>query len=151
MTIILAGYLAGEGHFTSERYRVCAFECDNTFGYWRGLGEHWDDDDTLVNVEHDIAASDELIDDLLACPRDACTFEYVLHWPSCGVAEGVLAQKELGGEWCSFSGLGLIKLTPEARIAPLRKALWPRVEQSVHDSIRRPWHLHLPRVDHWHF
>lgn len=153
MTVVLAGRLPHEGCFWSERHRVVPILCDDTFAYWVGLAEWWATTETVIHLDHDIEATDSHIDALLACEHPACTWSYTLHWASSGIAEGISAQKGVEGEFCSYSGLGLIKLSAESRIAPLPKALWPRVEWSVNESIAGPWHLHgvSQEIPHHHW
>lgn len=157
MTVILVGHLPHEGHFRSERHRVTSYLYDDDFGKWEAIVPYWDGPETLVHLDNDIELTDAHIDELLACPHAACSWAYRLHWASCGIAEGVMAQRfkgqyvTEGDEWSDISGHGLIKLTRAARVAPLRKAIWSRVEGSIHESFAGPWHLHWPEVNHWHW
>jgi hypothetical protein len=131
--------------------------CVDDFSYWAGLNEAWDSDVTICNVEHDIELADSHLDELLACPYGACTYIYRCHWISTGIPGGVIAagrgERRLdqsadpkclrGGEhWASWSAIGLIKVTREARVAPLRREPWQRLELAVHDATERPWHAH---------
>ena len=134
--------------------------------YWRGLAEHWDHPGPLVNVEHDIEVTDEHVAALLACPEPLCSWAYECHWASTGLDHDVIAAGNgrrdprsnpdpdclVGGEeWAAWSAIGLVKLTADVRVGPLRREPWQRLELAVHDAVRGPWHMHWPLVNHWHF
>lgn len=164
--LIIASHLPGEGYLHSKRFEVRPVLCADEWDYWRGLAAEWDSGRTLINVEHDIEWSDEHIAELVACPHGACSFAYVCHWKSSGIAGGVIAagagarDSELqpdahylqgGEEWANWSGLGLVKITRQARIGRLRREPWNRLELAVADAVRGPWHMHWPTVQHHHW
>src|SRR5581483_6657223 len=74
--LVIASHLPGEGVLQFDRHRVDPVECAGDFDYWAGLARHWDGPLTLVNVEHDLEASDVHVDALLACPHPLCTWLY---------------------------------------------------------------------------
>ena len=158
-TRVIASHLEGDGHFTSERFTVGPVLCRDEDDYWRGLAKHWGSGLTLVNLEHDIDATDEHIAELLACPHPACTWAYECHWATTGQSDPQVAAGKgdfethlTGGEeWADWSAIGLVKLRPEARIAGLARTKWQLLEHSVHASVRGPWHVHWPLVAHHHW
>lgn len=155
--VILASHMPDEGHLESERYRVVPIVCDDTFGYWQGLSQWWESDHTLINVEHDLEWSDEQISELVACPHPLCSWNYRCHWSSSGQVNGVLPHTmdgkfvEPGDEWADWSAIGLVKVTPQVRIAPLPKEPWQRVEKAIDEAVKKPWHLHGPELPHHHW
>jgi hypothetical protein len=120
----------------------------------------WPSDKAIVNVEHDMEVSDELIQQLLDCPHPLCTFAYKLYWPSTHQAQPHYAQRDGGpnyGEWikegvecCGFSGIGLCKIAPEARACPLADSHWSTVDCAISRSTEGDWHVHWPEVEHYH-
>jgi hypothetical protein len=146
---------------------VAAVCCQADFDYWQAFADRWDDQElVLVGVEHDMDASDKHIAALLACPEPLCSWAYCVHWASTGLPYDVIAagmgardpetnpdpeHLQGGEEWAAWSAIGLCKIAPEARIAPLRREPWQRLELAVHDAVKRPWHMHGPPVDHWHW
>ncbi|GAC1530904.1 MAG: hypothetical protein NVS3B1_23600 [Marmoricola sp.] len=137
----------------------CRAECD----YWAGLKAHWDTPGPLLNVEHDMDVSDRHLQTLVDCPHDACSWAYHTHWASTGLSSDVIAARSAewndpaanylqgGEEWAAWSAIGLVKITARARIAPLRREPWTRVELAVNDATARPWHMHWPPLTHHHF
>lgn len=155
--VILASYLPGEGYLTSEKYGVKPILCEDDFDYWQGLAAWWDSDFTIVNVEHDLEWSDSEIAALAACPHSLCSWNYRCHWASSGQVNGVLPHTlndkfiEPGDELADWSAIGLIKIAPEARIAPLPKEPWNRVEWAIDEAVMKPWHIHGPELPHHHW
>lgn len=155
--VVLCGHLPDEGYFHSERHQVIPFVCDDGFGYWRGLTDHWDGPETLVNVEHDLEISDRELDEITECPHPLCSWSYAMHWVSTGAvadtwphtAGGKFVTE--GAEWAEWSAIGFVKIAPEARIAPLEKVLWRQVEDAIDKAVAKPWHLHWPAVPHHHW
>lgn len=167
--LVIASHLPGEGHFRSERFEVAPVPCADGFDYWRGLADHWSSDRTLINVEHDMEAGDEHVHALVDCPRPLCSWAYRCNWISTGLKGGVIAAGngariadhrhppeayylQGGEEWAKWSAIGLVKITPEARVGPLRREPWQRLELAVHDAVKRPWCMHWdPPLNHWHW
>ena len=133
--------------------------CDDPqFGYWAGLNEAWSSNHDLICVEHDVEFSDDLVKELLSCPHDLCAFPYRVMpfgWPgkTWGASYGSLWVEE-GQPYASFSSIGFVKITAEARAGTsLAKVPWDKVEGSVHEALtlrRRLWHLHWPAIEHYH-
>ena len=157
--IVLVSYLPGEGLcFKSERYEVRPIRCEDEFSYWAGLNEWWDSDCTVINVEHDIELTDEVIDGLLACEHPLCAQQYQCHRASSGLWFDVFPAQNQGWfvtegtEWAEQSAIGALKICPEARIAPLEKIRWGFLEVSIENAVKRPVHCHWnPILAHWHF
>jgi hypothetical protein len=164
--IVLASHLPGEGHFRSERFEVVGVECRDDLDYWRGMAACWDHDETIVNLEHDLEITDGHVQALLDCPHPLCSWAYACHWATTHLSHDVYAagtgardaarQPEPdyvrgGEEWAAWSAIGLIKLTPRARTAPLRQEPWSALELAVHDAVSRPWHMHWPPITHHHW
>ena len=160
--IVLASHLPGEGHFRSERHRVVPILCRDPLDYWRGLAEWWDSDETLVNLEHDIEATDDQVDELLDCQHSLCSWAYRCHWASTGLPHDVYAHGTgdryrnthylTGGEpWADWSAIGFLKIGPGARVGPLAPATWSEVELSIEAAIDGPVHMHWPEVTHHHW
>lgn len=164
--IVIASHLPGEGHYQSDLYRVDAALCVDEFDYWRAIEKHWSSDLTIVNVEHDIELYDEQVSELLACSHGLCTYAYACHWSSTHQPRDIFAcgngsrltqctYHQGGEEWAEWSAIGLIKITPEARVAPLRQEPWPVVELAIEDAVKRPWHVHWGEsgrgVEHHHW
>lgn len=159
--LVLVSYLPGEGFLASEQHRVVPIRCDTDLSYWKGIADRWDHPASLVNIEHDLEWTDAQVTELLSCKYDACSYAYRCNWVSTGQPNGVWAHTangvfiERGDEWAEWSGLGFIKIAPAARIAPLREAVWNRVENSIDEAVKTPWHMHWgPNgngVPHWHW
>jgi hypothetical protein len=162
MTVLYAARLAGEHRLTSY-YRTVAPVCHDGFDYWRGLHQLWTQDVVVVNLEHDHDFTDAPVVDLLACPHPLCSHAYLMHIPyehyAHGWASDVPAFRERaqgvrwieqGDEWADYSGIGFCKITPEARVGPLRETEWNGLEMSVNACVRGPWHLHWPSILHHH-
>lgn len=159
MTVVLASHLPGAGHFESERFEVWPIECVEPESYCAGVAEWWESDKTIVNVEHDMECSDDLIQTLLDCPEPFCTHAYWLnavsggpHWshrtgrqPPCG---GVWIEE--GEEWADFGGIGFCKIAPEVRVRPLPESTWQFVDIAVFASVQQQVHVHWPATAHHH-
>lgn len=131
---------------------------DPLFGYWEGLEAVWASDRTLVNVEHDMEFSDDLVHELLSCPHDRCAYPYKVMpfgWPgkTWGASYGSLWATE-ENPYASFSSIGFCKLTASAREgSTLTRAIWDKLEGHVHVAAIRDrglWHLHWPAIEHFH-
>lgn len=161
--IITSSYLTGEEPVKSERYDVHGIECKREHGefdYCHGLQEAWMTDKTVVNVEHDMEFSDDLVDDLVNCPWPVCAFAYQVfptalqHWIYCATSEksnGKLSWLNRGDEWAYWSSIGFCKIAPIARIKPLDRLFWQWLEHSVNRVVGNymnaggagyNWHIH---------
>lgn len=155
--VVLASHLPNEGHFESARHLVIPFVCWDDFSYWHGILASWDGPETIVNIEHDVEVTDDQIADLLACPHPLCSWMYAAHWASTHLADDVIAARnggkfiDEGTEWAEQSAIGFVKITPEARIAPLRKTVWQQLEVAIEEAVMPPWHMHGPPVPHHHW
>ena len=174
--IVVSSYLPklGERAYRSEKFRVVGLPCgDDDLDYYRGLEVVWGGNHTIVNVEHDMECSDELIQDLLDCPHPACTHAYPLRqWghiahrhgplPPAGSMDWWLRPDE-EEEWATYGGIGFCKMTPEARVRPLSEPReWPTLDVIVARAVEGPevvphgayegkrWHVHWPAIEHYH-
>ncbi len=157
--LIVASRLPGDAPLTSEAYPVADVVCEDAdFGYWAGINEVWDSDHDLVNVEHDVEFSDLLVQELLSCPHHLCAYPYRVMpfgWPgkTWGASYGSLWVDE-GQPYASFSSIGFVKMTAEARAGTtLKKTIWFNLEGAIHEALtlrQRLWHLHWPAVAHHH-
>jgi hypothetical protein len=139
-------------------YSVHDVVCDDLWGYWAGLDSVWSDDRTLINIEHDMETSDELVQELLSCPHDLCAYPYRVRpfgWPggTWSASYGSLWVSE-GNPWAMFTSIGFCKIAPGVRAGTtLDRMPWNKVETSVHTAVaqcRRIWHLHWPAITHYH-
>lgn len=176
--IVISSYLPSEGEkpYRSKEFRVVALPCrtshDGLFDYSRGLQAVWGSDSTIVNVEHDMECSDGLIQNLLDCPHPLCAHAYLLRksgpyayrngpLPPAGGYEDHWLKG--GEEWATFGGIGLVKITPEARVRPLPEREWSTVDIVVTKACEGPevvpgghhlgrrWHIHWPAIKHASF
>lgn len=167
--VIVSSHLPGEGPVHSERYRVLGVECAGDFSYWAGLNQAWCGPGPVVNVEHDMGYSDELVAELLECPRPACAFAYQV-FPTalqrfiyCATttttgeatrANGIPCRWiEEGEDMAVWSSIGFCKVAQPVRIKPLDKMFWQWLEHCVNRVIAFAdvtWHIHWPAVVHNH-
>jgi hypothetical protein len=107
----------------------------------------------MLNVEHDMEITDDLIAELLDCPKELCAAAYRSHWIATGHPEGRIAcgngsrfttctYHEDGQEFAEWSAIGAAKIGHGARIGPLRREPWQLLELAVEDAVARPWHIH---------
>jgi hypothetical protein len=138
---------------------VVALPCSGDHDYSRGLQALWPTGQTIVNVEHDMECTDELIDQLLGCPHPLCSHAYRLHpvttgrpshWAHRDGGTNYGEWVETGTEWCGFTGIGFCKITPAARVRPLADSHWTAVDCAVSDATEGDWHMHWPGVEHHH-
>jgi hypothetical protein len=154
LTIVLASHLPGEGHFRSTEHTVIPIQCVGEHDYSRAWQQWWQTSHALIGVEHDHDPTDEQITELLDCPHPFCVFAYLLHIPSTG-GPSHYAQRhggtnygewiEQGEEWCDFSGIGLCKIKPEARVRRLESSSWQEVDCRISDATDCKVHVHWKR------
>jgi len=155
--VILASHLPNEGHFRSSLVPTVSLPCLDDFSYWGGLERLWPCGRTIINLEHDLAVTDEHIRSLLDCNFWLCTIAYRVHWVTTGHPTSLFAHHRhgkpisRGDEWADFSGIGLCKIGRDARVGELRREPWPRVEMAVGDAVRGLWHVHWPEATHHHY
>lgn len=164
--VVIASHLPDEGHFRSGRFTVDAACCTDPLDYWRAFARHWDRPETIVNVEHDIEATDGHVEALVACTRPLCAWAYRCHWRSTGLPHDVIAAGtgardreqqpdpgylQGGEEWAAWAAIGLVKITRPVRVGVLRAEPWQSLELAVHDAVTGPWHMHWPEVPHHHW
>ncbi len=159
--VVLCSHLPGEGHFRSEHQTVVTIECVGDMDYYLGVERFWNSDRVIVNVEHDIEVTDEHISTLLGCPHPLCSWAYASHWVSTGKPYDVISAGnfgpngrtflEGGEEWAEWSAIGLVKITPQARVGALLPRAWSTLELSIEDAVTRPWHMHWPPAEHHHW
>jgi hypothetical protein len=157
--IVLASHLPGAGHaaFEVTKHRVVPARCQDGYDYWQALSEWWESDQTIINVEHDVECDDSHMEALLVCPHPVCSWMYEGHWRTTGQPGGVLAHicdnrpGRVSDRWATWSAIGLIKLTPQARTRQLRREPWMALENAVNDAITGPICLHGPPCNHHHW
>lgn len=155
--VVLASYLAGEGHFTSDIHRVIPIRCDADEDYSLGVAAWWEHAAPIVNLEHDLEVTDREISDLLACPHSLCAHNYPMHWISTGNPNEVLPHTmngkfvQEGDEWAEWSAIGLVKIALEARTGSLYPCHWHQVEDAIDKAVTGLWHLHGPPLKHHHW
>ncbi len=172
--MITSSYLTGEEPVRSERYRVQGIECKREHGefdYCNGLQEEWMTDKTIVNVEHDMEFSDELVDALVDCPSPLCSYPYQVYptalarYIYCATTRKLDedGQEKIdwideGEEWAYWSSIGFCKIAPEARKLPLDLIFWQWLEHTINRSVGEymnvgaglSWHIHWPAIKHEH-
>lgn len=140
-----------------------AISCEGDYDYWRGLGALWDSGETIINIEHDMECSDDLISGLLTCPHPLCTYAYKLYWPSTHqavphYAQAVGEKAHIGGgswvstgaEWADYTGIGFCKVEPAVRVRPLQREHWALLDMKVTAATGGRWHIHWPEIEHYH-
>lgn len=156
--LVVCSLLSGDRAFRSERHRVVTLPCRSDTDYSSGLGLLWRTSGAIINVEHDMECSDELIDRLLACPELLCTHAYRMHHLGGTYAQAVGRKAAHGGgrpvhggeTYADFSGIGFCKIAAPARAGCLERTRWDAVEMAVHGAIHGPWHVHWPEINHHH-
>lgn len=158
MPVIVLSHLSGEIPFTSDRWDTTTVECVDDESYGRALAEAWATNRTVVNVEHDVEISDDLIADLLDCPHPLCAHPYLVYavsgihdapaYPFCVTNPGPWVTE--GTEWAAWGAPGFMKVTPQGRYGPLPVRHWLGVEAAVNARLTCRWHLHWPAVEHYH-
>lgn len=170
--VVVASHLKGAKHFRSKKFRVVSLPCVDDLDYWGGLAALWEGDLTIVNVEHDMECSDELIQQLLDCPHPLCTHAYMLRSPVYHYCHRNGPQPPAGGyedwwikegeEWATYGGIGFCKITSQARVRPLEPREWPTLDIVLTRAVEGPevvpptvqhgrrWHVHWPAVHHEH-
>lgn len=155
--MVLASHLPGEGVFRSQRFEVVPILCQDDFDFWSGVAAYWETDATIVNLEHDIEATDDHLEALFDCPHPLCWWAYRCHWVTTHRADdtypALVESRRVtpADEWADWAPLGLLKITPQARTAPLARTPWVQLERSVNAAVAPPYHLHWPEVQHHHW
>jgi hypothetical protein len=151
---VASSYLDGESPAALTNYDVAGIRCVDKMDYWRGLNAAWSGPGTLVNVEHDMECTDELVRQLVDCPWPACSHAYRV-WLS-DRQQFVFAARSSGGGWvdegvtaADYAGVGFCKIEQTARSFPLRRGPWIAIEQAVNQAVGE-WHIHWPAVEHYH-
>lgn len=162
---IYAARLPGEPPWRHSHYEVRTRICSDLFDYSDGLRWLWDGASTIVNVEHDMEFSDDLVQQLLDCEHPLCAHAYKMYLPRVYYAHGWLPREtgprsraqsirwiDQGEEWVDYSALGFVKITPEARHYPLAENVpWQALEQEVNAAVAGThWHIHWPEIEHYH-
>ena len=159
--VILSSFVEGEEPVKSERFRVVAGKCIEDYDYWGYWDALWRTKDTIINVEHDMEFSDELVQQLLDCPHPLCAHVYHLPGsdklycyregalpPAAGFGRWFEAPRELypatddrpavmarGKEWATYGGIGFCKVTAEARVRELEPRDWSTLDINITKSV----------------
>lgn len=170
--VVVSSRLAGEAATTS-RHSVLDVVCVEDTDYGQAVASVWGGGVTVVNIEHDMQVTDDLIDALLDCPHPLCSWAYrvypvstmrpapmwahavaqtqngrLLSWPNFSVTARWISE---GEQWADFSAIGFCKITPAAMADLIETgASWRWVEMAVNAAVTGPWHLHWPAVEHHH-
>ena len=155
--VVVASYLPGETPFKSSRYEVRPVECVSVFDYSAGLAAAWATDQTVVNVEHDLEVTDDLIAGLVDCPHPLCAQTYPIHASPDGVPFYPYTATQ-PGPWIDYGAVsaswaapGFIKVSAAARFGPFpAEKHWLSVEMATNYYVAGRWHLHWPPVEHYH-
>lgn len=173
MALIVSSFLPGEQPLVSRGHAVHPVECVTDLSYWDGLNTAWLGNETIVNVEHDMEFSDELVQGLLDCPNPACVYPYKVYptalqrYIYCATtdAPGDMSYPDHEGpdklRWvegpedtmAAWASIGFCKVAPEVRIEPLDRMMWQWLEHCVNrvlDHSGTHWCLHWPEVKHLH-
>ena len=156
MTVVIAARLPEDEPFQTD-FPVLDAVIRDDLDYWRILSSVWGSD-TLVNVEHDVSATDDRIEDLLSFTHELCTVPYkvyprdmatpvwAVHWQN-----GRWLTE--GERWATFSAIGFVKIEESAQDTRLRRTTWQYMEGAVAQAAvkgKRLWHVHWPAVEHRH-
>ena len=135
---------------------------DDNYSYSRILAEYWGKDD-LVHFQQDVVPTAAMIQSLIDCPYEACTYPHALHtgfglWAP-GYTDGVLDKMT----WyyppfpsrVECSGMALCKFSKELQqLIPLGDEHWSMIDTRIScwmdQALHRMWHVHLPEVKHNH-
>lgn len=170
--VIVSTYLTGEEPLKSDKYWVLPVECKGEFSYWAGFSSVWQQGRTIVNIEHDMQFSDELVTGLLDCPYHLCAYAYQVFPTQLG-RYIYCATRDIdkpnwideGEKWAGWSSIGFCKVDPECQHRALPKQFWQWFEHSINHVVcdtrteyiggdvvntRTRWHIHWPEVQHMH-
>ena len=143
-------------------YTVIDRKCVLPDGYAALWREHWNGPETLVNIEHDMEPDPGMLEALLCCPEAMCGQAYWLPALSTGRTEALCCAfkddfqpLKYGETQARAMGLGLVKLTPEARRAIGMPDLvrWNQLDYEIFRRVRAAglfWHVHWPACIHNH-
>lgn len=111
----------------------------------------------FVNVEHDMAYSAALVDDLAACPHPYCTFAYMRRdkreFAQSRTSDGSMRDPiQVGDEWAGWSGIGFCKAVGP-RVQIVHGGHWEIAEALVNGAVPQRangmrWHVHWPAIGH---
>ena len=176
-TVVVSTHLTDEDPFKSDVYSVLGVECLTEFSYWAGVSSVWQKGYTVINIEHDMERSDELVAGLLECPHPLCAYAYTVYPTALGryiycATRDRITDAEFdaglrpgwiieGEEWADWSSIGFCKIAPSAQLQPLDKMFWQWFEHTInrsatrttqvgHQAVRNRWHIHWPEVTHYH-
>jgi hypothetical protein len=156
--IVVAGRLPTDEPLTSTSYEVHDFECRGKYDYWAGLASVWARGRTVVNVEHDMPFSDDMVEELLSCDSELCAYPYVVRpgRARCYTFSASNGRGWLKGDepFATFSAIGFAKIAASAQEGTnLERCRWGMVEGKVHLAVashKRVWHIHWPEIPHGH-
>jgi hypothetical protein len=128
--VIYSTYLTGEEPVRSSQYLVAGQECTTEFSYCDGLSELWYSDKTIINHEHDMEFSDELVAGLVDCPNPLCAYAYQ-----------VFPTKLQRYIYCATRGLTL-----EEELEPLRQEIEFRLDDQFPNQDHQALSLDLAKL-----
>jgi len=157
---------AGTWQYLSQlesRYTIYHYLCRDTYDYADAVRAHWDGPHTLVNLEHDMEPDDGMLESLLECDSDLCGQAYWLSCLSTGRYEplycaflgGNFLPLQYGDTQADAMGLGLVKLTAQARqaLGTPDRVPWNQLDYEILKHVRASgllWHVHWPACLHNH-
>lgn len=133
--------------------------CWQSLDYALAIRENWQTPGDLIIIEHDMAPTLKMIDELVRCPEPQCAQAYWLSGVSTGRREPVLAAYATslentiayGDRYARRVGIGLVKIAKSSRILLPALVGWEGVCTAVNDSVRfERWHIHYPACVHYH-
>lgn len=151
--------------------KIVDIPCTSEGDYPRAWAENWDFDGTLVNLEHDLVPTLQVLDELIDCPSKLCTQAYKIYPLSTALDREVFVQRLAskdevrfdrwvleGDAHADYTGLGLAKLEAEVRSTiPTsnieRYASWKGFDFSLSNLFHvqgKRWHIHWPAIPHHH-
>lgn len=143
-------------------YPVVLNRCIKENDYEKGLISLWDSRADIVIIEHDIKATVNHVDTLLACPHILCAYAYWIYPVTTGRREPVYAHTmgddfiAEGQEFAETISFGLTKLSRYARGEVKdwdHKGSWSNLDERVSTAFRDDdflFHIHWPVVEHLH-
>jgi hypothetical protein len=151
--LVLSSYTEDSAPLACEHFRIIPWLCTDDYDYDKLFRVFWNANATLVNVEHDVRVSSDVLNELIDCGHDFCTIPYVLYPVTTGLKEPTSSVSSNG----VFSSLGCVKLSmarTKARVL-WDSVCWNLVDFAVNNTLKQEiagfrWHVHTGSVFHDH-
>lgn len=137
--------------------------CDGPYDYWQALNTLWVTPVDIINIEHDIEATKDHVDELINCKYALCTYAYLVYSATHGEPDprwchwhkghnNTLYQGSEGDKFADFSGIGLCKIGGMQRLKTHLSTPrgWRHLDVMVNRRKFGKWHVHWPAVEHNH-